>query len=724
MDILEVLNAQQRVAVTAPGGAILVLAGPGSGKTRVLTHRIAYLVQHLRLSPWQIMAVTFTNKAAREMRSRIERMLGGQLSGLTIGTFHATCARILRRESDYLATTADFVIYDTRDQESAVKQVLKTLNLDEKRFSPKKMLNLIGRAKNELITPDIFQPASYIQEVAGRVYEGYQALLEANNAYDFDDLLMRVVLLFDAQPDVLVKYQERYHHVLVDEFQDTNTAQYALVKRLSGKHGNLFCVGDEDQSIYLFRGADWRNVRRFRDDFPDCTTVLLEQNYRSTQKILDAARAVIQRNPYRTPKKLFTDRPGGSDIIVHEAYNEEEEADYVLRLIQRGDAPPGDYAIMYRTNAQSRRIEDAFVRAGMPYRLVGATRFYGRREVKDVIAYLRVLHNPADTVSLSRIINTPPRGIGAKTISSLQSWTAQQGITLAAGIDHVAQSKPHPFQARTAKALSRFGNLLAVWGTQRDDLPVAELMDLVVEQSGYSQYLRDGTPEGDDRWENIMELRRVAAEFPSVPLSEFLEQVALVSDVDNLTESPEAPTLLTLHAAKGLEFPVVVIVGVEDGVLPHRRSWDEPEQMAEERRLFYVGITRAQNRLYLVHCFRRTMWGDSDLGRPSRFLDDIPGLTKAGVVQAPSTVDWSWSATQSRDSLPLPAWTGASEEPVSTAAPVEPSFRSGQQVRHPTFGKGIVIEAKPDSGDEIITVAFEGLGLKRLLGSMAKLDLI
>jgi DNA helicase-2/ATP-dependent DNA helicase PcrA len=648
-----------------------------------------------------------------------------------------------------LPAPADFVIYDAKDQESVVKQALKKLNLDEKQYRPRQLLNIISRAKNELIAPEAYQGRTYLEEIAGRVYEVYQALLRDNGALDFDDLLMQVVFLFDTHPAVLRQYQERYHHILVDEFQDTNTAQYVLIRRLAGEEGNVFCVGDEDQSIYLFRGADWRNVRRFREDYPESETILLEQNYRSTQLILDAAQAVIKRNPNRTHKALFTERQGGARITVGEPYDEDEEAEFVVNTIRWGNADPGSYAIMYRTNAQSRRIEEAFVRAGMPYRLVGATRFYARREVKDVIAYLRVVHNQADSIGLLRIINVPPRGIGAKTLAALQSWAAQEGIALAAALEQVAATGngtqtdrvPLPFPGRARTALVRFANLLAGWVLQRDTVPVSELMDLILEQSGYRAYLGDGSREGEDRWENILELRNVAREYPELALTDFLERVALVSEVDNLTDEGDAPTLLTLHAAKGLEFPTVFILGVEEGILPHKRSRDEPEQMAEERRLFYVGITRARDKLYLLHCFRRAFWGDPDGGLPSRFLSDLPPelIDDREGMAAGAAVSYDYSGTalsSSRSSgiggrsllAPAPAPSREmSASPVRSrpvARPVEPSYRTGQRVRHGSFGEGIVIEAEPADGDEIVTVAFEDKGLKRLLASMAKLQAV
>jgi DNA helicase-2/ATP-dependent DNA helicase PcrA len=733
MDVVHGLNPQQQQAVTAPDGAVLVLAGPGSGKTRVLTHRIAYLIQHQGVAPWRIMAVTFTNKAAREMTDRVAGLLGGRPDGLTLGTFHACCARILRREAEHLDRTSSYVIYDTDDQESLVRRALKKLNLDDKKYPPRQMLQRIDRYKNELIKPDTVQPGSYLEEIAARVYEQYEQLLQESNAYDFGDLLMQVVLLLDSVPAVMQAYQQRYRHVLVDEFQDTNTAQYALVKRLAAEHGNLFVVGDEDQSIYLFRGADWRNVRRFRDDFPECQTILLEQNYRSTQIILDAAQAVIQRNPHRTHKRLFTERQGGGQITVEEAHNEDEEAqmvvDTIRRLAHSNEARPGDVAIMYRINAQSRRIEEALMRSGMPYRLVGALRFYGRREVKDVIAFLHLVQNPADSVSLLRVINVPSRGIGARTIASLENWAAALNRSPGDALTHMTDGSDvgagrFPGSNTAHVALSRFAALLAGWVARSEILPVADLMDVILEESGYQRHLQDGTTEGQERWENVQELRRVAAEFPDLNLTDFLEQVSLVSDVDKLTDEVNAPTLLTLHAAKGLEFPIVFIVGLEDGILPHRHSWEEPDQMWEERRLFYVGITRAKSRLFLFHCFRRSLWGSTEYTQPSRFLEDIPpalivGRSPGVGIDRPSRTDWSWS--RSGGVLPEPAELSRSDRAVQRSA-AGAIYMTGQRVRHPQFGEGIVIESQPADGDSVVTVAFSGLGLKRLMGSMAKLE--
>jgi len=722
MDILKDLNLAQREAVQAIEGPVLVLAGPGSGKTRVLTHRVAYLVRECGVDPYHIMAVTFTNKAAQEMKGRLDHLLGQRLRGLTIGTFHAICSRTLRREAERLEVSSDFVIYDRSDQLGLVRQALKDLNLDDKMYRPQAMLGTISRAKNELIGPGSFAPQTYWQEVAGRVYTCYQELLLANNAQDFDDLLMNAVRLFTQHPDVLAKYQRRYFHILVDEFQDTNTAQYALVKRLAEENGNLFAVGDEDQSIYAFRGADFRNVHRFRRDYPDARVVLLEQNYRSPQTVLDVAKAVISHNTHRTPKNLHTEKGRGLPIVVHEAYNEQEEAQYVLDqialLVAGGNCRPGDCAIMYRTNAQSRVLEDTFVRAGLPYKLVGATRFYARREIKDVLAYLRLVHNPHDSVSLARIINVPTRGIGAKTRSSLEEWAADLEVPIHTALQMLREESEGvavPFSSRARKVLVRFSELLDELMAAREKLNVLELLDLILEKSGYRTYIRDGTEEGEDRWNNILELRTVAREYlelpPETSLTTFLEEVALVSEVDNLDEAANVPTLLTLHMAKGLEFPAVFIVGLEDGLLPHSRSFDDPEAMEEERRLCYVGITRAKERVYLLHAFRRTMYGESQVGEPSRFITDIPDHLVAGRGEA--------QAEFGEEERPY-RWQA--QWPVTSAPAAAGQFETGDRVQHRIFGEGIVIESKVAGADEEVTVAFEGKGIKRLLASFAKLE--
>jgi len=715
MDLLDGLNNQQQKAVTASDGPVLVLAGPGSGKTRVLTHRVAWLVQELDVAPWRIVAVTFTNKAAREMRERLERILGpSRCRGLTLGTFHATCARILRREADPAGISRNYAILDSDDQLRLVKQAIRDLNLDDKRYRPQAVHGAISRAKNELIPPEAYSTGSYYGEIVKRVYERYQALLVANSGLDFDDLLMYTVQLFDQHPDVLATYQERYRHVLVDEFQDTNQAQYALLRQLSGRHHNLFCVADEDQSIYAWRGADYRNIRRLRDDHPDLMTVLLEQNYRSTQTILDAARAVIRHNPDRTDKSLFTQRGTGVPIVVHEAYDQDEEAQFVVdtiaQLVAQEGARPGDCAVMYRTNAQSRAFEDAFIRAGLPYKLVGATRFYARREVKDLIAFLRLIHNPTEGVSMARVINVPPRAIGRKTVAVLEDAARTRGISIYEVLKAIQlpEEDGPALGTRAQRALAAFLGMLEGWIAARAELTVVQVIDRVLEDTNYADYLRDGTEEGEERWANVLELRNVAGEYADLTLTDFLADVALVSDVDNLGDEVNAPTLLTLHSAKGLEFPVVFITGLEEGMLPHSRSLDDPDQMAEERRLSYVGLTRAEDRLFLTYAFVRTRYGESEPSVPSRFLEDIPAKYLSG----------SWRRARRSTVQRTTTWQSKAE-PAHRA---QSRFQAGHRVRHGTFGEGLVVESRTTGGDEIVSVIFEGVGLKRLMAGLAHLE--
>ncbi|UCG26448.1 MAG: UvrD-helicase domain-containing protein [Chloroflexota bacterium] len=753
MVILDTLNQQQRTAVEAGDGPVLVLAGPGSGKTRVLTHRVAYLIQELGVSPWHILAVTFTNKAAREMRHRVEGLLDGRPGGLTMGTFHATCVRLLRRERELLAGYGgDFVIFDTDDQRQVAKQSIRDLSLDDKKFTPNRMLSGISAAKNELITPELYAAADYISEIIRRVYHRYQEILVANNAMDFDDLLMNTVLLFNEQPDALQRYQQKYQHVLVDEFQDTNTAQYALLRCLAPGSSNIFAVGDADQSIYKWRGADFRNINRFREHYPDAELILLEQNYRSTQIILDAAKAIIRRNRDRVDKELFTEREDGLPITVREAYNDDEEADRVVATIESlmlEGIEPGGCAVMYRTNAQSRVIEEGFIRSGMNYRLVGATRFYGRREIKDLIAYLRLVYNPTDSVSYSRIVNTPTRGIGRKTQQRVVEWAAANGWAPGEALLRLPDEPEHPFAGRAYNALTTFGRRLRDWMVLQERVSVGDLLDTIIEGVNYQNYIEDGTDEGRDRWANIMELRTVARDFEDLDLGLFLEQVALVSDVDDLEEDPNAPTLLTLHAAKGLEFPVVFIVGLEEGLLPHSRSLEDGEELAEERRLFYVGLTRAKDRVFLSHAFRRMTYAGVEVCVPSRFLHDIPAqLMEGGSTRQRRretkrrASSWQWSAQSSggahdrqpgrtvernrgRDEKPLPEPNPWSEpvETKSTDVYGEQRYRSGQKVYHAKFGGGIVVQSKLTGNDEEVVVAFEDAGIKKLIASMARLEL-
>ncbi len=691
------------------------MAGPGSGKTRVITHRVAYLVKVCGIDPHRIIAVTFTNKAAREMRDRLEHLLGQGFEALTLGTFHAICARILRREGEAIGLSPRFVIYDSEDQLNLIKQSLQELNLDPKRYSPRALQSAISGAKSRLFTPQDHDQRvqSYFEEIVQRVYERYQELLSQSGAVDFDDLLMKVAQLFDGHPEILYRYQSRYLHILVDEFQDTNLAQYVLIKQLAGKHRNICVVGDPDQSIYSWRFADLRNILSFEKDYPEAKVVLLEQNYRSTKTILEVASDIISANVQRKPKALWTDNQLGSPVKVIETYTEEEEAQSVVNeieeLVSQEHVSLKDCAVMYRVNAQSRALEESFIRYGVPYKLVGGTRFYQRQEIKDIIAYLRFIRNPYDNVSLSRIINVPARGIGLGTLGKLQAWAKDNNVSLYDALNQAVEGQT--FSSRVAATLAGFIALINELAVKSQELNLARLLDGILELSGYKEYIL-GKESAEERWENVMELRSVASEYdelsPEDALDAFLEKVSLVSDIDELDEKADAVTLTTLHQAKGLEFPVVFIVGMEEGVLPYRKAFDDPAEMEEECRLCYVGVTRAQRRLYLLRSRRRRLFGGS-ANRPSRFLQDIsPHLM---------TTKGFWG----EESLSSLVRTSSQPPPYS---PDTLNLKEGDWVRHSKFGDGIVANCSPGRGDQEITVAFEGVGVKRLLLSLAHLEKI
>jgi DNA helicase II / ATP-dependent DNA helicase PcrA len=722
MDLLTGLNAQQQQAVMVGLGPVLVMAGPGSGKTRVLTHRIAYLIGKMGVRPYNILAVTFTNKAAREMENRVFNLLGEENArGVTLGTFHAICARILRREAEHLPINANFVIFDEDDQMGLVKRVILDLNLDDKQYRPLAILNSISNAKNELLLPDEYPVQTYRDEAVKRVYIGYQQMLLTNNAVDFDDLLLYTAALLEDNPSMRERYSRRYEHILVDEFQDTNLAQYTLLSRLASYHNNIFAVGDADQSIYRWRGADYRNVLRFEQDYPAAQIILLEQNYRSTQQILDVAMAVIDPNPNRTPKQLFTDRAEGIKVIMHETYDDRQEASFIVdttaSLVGRNQIKPGDVAVMYRTNAQSRLLEEAFLHAGLPYKLVGAQRFYGRREVKDIIAYMRLVHNPDDELSLIRVINVPGRGIGDKTLQILRTQAQKANLTPGRLLLEMGRN-PEPFTEsishRALALLAGFGELFVRLTSQINELAPLYIMDQIIDQTDYHAYIDDGTDEGSDRWENVMELRRLAAEYQDRTVSEFLENIALVSDQDTIETSANVPTLLTLHAAKGLEFPVVFIVGLNEGTLPHSRSFDDPESMQEERRLLYVGITRAKDRLYLIYAQNRSAFGYPEPVEPSRFLDDIPehllDATASMRAMRPSRLA-SYDSSAMR-------WDA--KRPVSGRDNTQ-KYKPGTHVQHPVWGEGMVLSSRLQDDDEIVDIFFENIGMKRVAASLANL---
>ena len=802
-EILERLNEPQREAVSHLTGPLLILAGAGSGKTRVLAHRVAYLVA-TSYHPWQILAVTFTNKAAGEMRERIAGLIGEEAArDAAIGTFHAICARILRRDGGAIGLTRSFTIYDRADQVALVKGVLRRLDLDEKRFAPNGMLAWIGQRKDELadVATARRQAANYYDETAARVYEAYQRQLAEDDAVDFDDLLMRTVFLFEQHPDVLARYQGRWQQIMVDEYQDTNRAQYLICRHLAAKHNNLAVVGDDDQSIYSWRGADLRNILDFESDNPDAKVVKLEQNYRSTQTILDAAHAVVSRNAGRKDKKLWTDRGSGTQITLFDAYNEYEEAEFVARQVEKlvgagrrggmaalltsraddadGTLRYGDIAIAYRINAQSRVLEESLMRFGIPYQLVGGTRFYERREVKDALAYVRLARNPSDRVALGRIINVPARGIGAKTVEELGAWAESRGVSLWQAVE---QAGENPNLAPRARAqLAVFADLMRGLMAMVPNEPPSAIFDATLERSGLKAAINDGTDEGEERWANVLELRGHAAEFdeiaPPEGLARFLEEVALVSDQDELEDAPDRVTLITLHAAKGLEFPVVFIVGLEEGLLPHRRALEDERELEEERRLAYVGMTRAKDRLYLVHAHHRSTYGVGAQADPSRFLSELPEdllaaersaapFRRGGERWAGTDDEGGWMPSGYRSptrrvqeplrpvtlpdlSAPRPVGRqlDAARERVASAryegaatvdlgsgtfsapgagdalgAEEAPAWRAGDRVRHRRFGDGIVVSSRIVKGDEEVTVAFVGEGVKRLIAAYAGLE--
>ncbi len=733
MDNNSSLNSAQQEAVETIGGPVLILAGPGSGKTRVITHRIAYLVKTCGISPRHILAVTFTNKAAREMSARLEALLGEAAKDLSLGTFHAVCARILRQKGQEIGIDPGFTIYDDDDQISLMKRAIMDVGIDPKQYTPRVMLTRVSNAKSQLITPEKYSDMahSYFEKMAQQCYKRYQILLSQSKALDFDDILMKTVELFNERPETLVRYQTRYRHVLVDEFQDTNITQYELTRQLAGKYKNICVVGDPDQSIYTWRQADIRNILKFEKDYPGAKLVVLEQNYRSTKTILAAADKVISRNQQRKQKSLWTENEKGTPITVVETADEQEEAQFVVseveKLVKEHVVSLKDCVVLYRVNAQSRALEEAFLRFGVPYRLIGGTRFYQRREVKDIIAYLRLVHNPHDTVSLRRIINVPQRGIGQRTLDDLLGWANQKSIPAYEALSLAARTEGDiPLAPRSRKTLVDFYDMLKRLVDRSKDLKASEMLDLVIEQTAYEKYLLV-EEDGEDRWENIKELSTVARKYdyldPPDSLTTFLEEVSLVSDIDSYDENADAATLTTLHQAKGLEFGAVFIVGMEEKVFPHARALPplgDPTEMEEERRLCYVGITRAKKRLYLVRAGRRTYLGNTSNNLPSRFMDDIPQELVKKTGGRPEARTSSWASA--------PPWKPISPlgTPVANPPPtaLKLELRPGERVRHEKFGNGIVVSTSPLANDFQVTVAFDAVGVKKLILSYARLEKI
>ena len=729
MKLLHNLNPPQKEAVLHGEGPLLVLAGAGSGKTRVIVHRIAYLIHERGVPPWQILAVTFTNKAAGEMRERLEYMLGADDLPL-ITTFHSSCARILRSDIRHLGYDGNFAIYDDKDCEKLLKDCAAELNLDEKRYPVKALSSAIDEFKNQGITPDRVPADSPYQATLARVYRCYQERLKRCNAVDFGDLLLLTVRLFEEHDEVLGKYRQRYRWILVDEYQDTNPVQYRLVQLLAGERKNLCVVGDDDQSIYGWRGADIRNILEFEKDFPGVKVVKLEQNYRSSKTILDGAWNVVQKNRGRKPKRLWTDNPEGERIVYRTLPNEWEEARLVCRETERYLAEGGhlsEVAVFYRTNAQSRAIEDAMVAAGVPYRMVGGVRFYARLEVKDILAYLKVLDNPSDDVALKRIINTPPRGIGNTTVQRISEFAAEKGIPFHDAMLEGAYGVLLPTGAR-AKAAS-FAAELERYREQAGKLPLSELASSIIYESGYFARLKTlGTDEAQERIENLQELVTAMQLFESGPgekgLAAFLEQVALVSDLEQEGEGKKSSaTLMTLHSAKGLEFPLVFMVGMEERLFPHVRALEDPTQMEEERRLCYVGMTRAMKRLFLLNVRRRHIFGQEQMNPPARFIADIPHeLIDAG--------DQWQKASPSRDlgSHNLASLFEEEMEPefgneVRMVPEEDEGIYLGMKVRHAQFGPGTIRKIEGEGDNQKVIVWFNSLGgPKKLLVRFAGLE--
>ncbi|MCX5734777.1 MAG: DNA helicase PcrA [candidate division NC10 bacterium] len=743
--ILADLNPPQQEAVQHTDGPLLILAGAGSGKTRVITRRIAYLIARRGVQPWNILAVTFTNKAASEMRKRVEQLLGARGLNVALGTFHSTCVRILRKWHVELGFRSSFVIYDDADQLGVIRDCLKALNLSEKALSPRSVLARISRAKNEMLTPGEYAAtaADFTEERTAKIYSMYQERLRASHAVDFDDLLMLTVLLFRDHPHILEHYEHLWRYVLVDEYQDTNQAQYQIVNFLSRRHGNLCVVGDDDQSIYRWRGADLNNILDFERDHPGCRVIKLEQNYRSTQNILDAAGGVVANNAGRKGKTLWTENPAGEAIVVYQAGDEQVEAGFIVERIRELAAEQGhsldDFAVFYRTNAQSRVLEDALRRAVTPYVIVGGLRFYERKEVKDLLAYLRLVANPDDAQSFKRSVDVPARGIGAASVEKLEGLAQSERVSIWEACTRIA-----PRKILGPKILKALGGLVALIDKTRAKLDVLALPELIMELLEATGYLADlkseGTIEAESRMENLQELVSAAREFMDQSedrsLQAFLDSVALIADIDTLAEGKGTVTLMTLHSAKGLEFPVVFMTGMEEGVFPHTRSLSEDAELEEERRLCYVGMTRAEQRLFLTSAMSRRLYNSDSYNLPSRFLDELPeGLVErwngSGKSREPRAESYGWGSREPRAA----SHDGGSRSREPRAErreagglhyEAEESFvdhlQVGMRVRHSEWGIGTIRERIGEGEDLKVVVTFAGVGRKKLAASFARLD--
>lgn len=729
------LNTEQRRAVTTVDGPVLILAGAGSGKTKTLTHRIAYLIAEKHISPHSILAVTFTNKAAAEMKERVEQLLlkaeGEQryFAPEFMGTFHSLCVRILRREIEPLGYSKNFNIVDADDQLGLVKKAMKELEMNPDQIRPRSLLEAISTAKNRQISVERFtvEAQSYFEELVAKVYERYQTMLQEENCLDFDDLIALTVKLLKQESAVLEHYQNLFRYILVDEYQDTNPLQYELVTLLSAKHRNLFVIGDDYQSIYSWRQADIRNILSFEEDYKEAVVITLDQNYRSTQKILDAASSIIEHNLHQRHKKLWTEKKEGEQITLYPAIDENDEARFVVTEIQSERESGRAYresAILYRTNAQSRSIEEALLKAGIPYLIIGGVKFYSRKEIKDVLAYLRFLANPRDLLALERLINEPKRGIGKATLEIWDNAARQRSLDYLATISFLRSEGL--LQEKKLKTIEGVAELFLHWRDSLDHetgMTLAQLIDVVIRESGYLETLRDGTTEGEVREENVKELLSVAKKFDTLPardaLSRFLEEVALIADTDSLDEGADAVRLMTVHSSKGLEFPVVFLIGLEEGIFPHSRSALSPAELEEERRLMYVGLTRAKEKAYLLHAEIRTLFGGMQVNPPSRFLAEIPDELLEKREQKPESAFFprrrsSFGQPRHFSRKPSPS----NHETVPERPPEKATdLRPGDMVEHVQFGSGLVLSID----GKLVSVAFKRAGVKKMMLGVAPL---
>lgn len=712
-ELLVGLNPEQRRAVETSDGPLLIQAGAGSGKTKTLTHRIAYLIATNKATPFNILAVTFTNKAAKEMRERLAILLGHNAEDRSfvpyMGTFHSICVRLLRMDGSHVGVPPNFVIFDEGDRLASIKRIYKELHIDEKAYPARQVAGLISSAKNELVSPNEYEAAasSPLQRVASDVFPKYERSIKEASALDFDDLISKTVALLESNKEIRTKWQQTFRYIMIDEYQDTNAAQYKLIRLLVNDQKNIAVVGDDWQSIYSWRGADFRNILRFEKDFPSCTVIKLEQNYRSTKHILDAAHAVITKNSQRSDKQLWTSAGDGMPVQMVPVPNERVEGETIVRRIKTavdiGGRNYNDFAVLYRTNAQSRSIEEVCIRYGLPYRVVGGQRFYDRKEIKDIIAYIRLIFQPEDRISFERVVNVPARGIGAKSIENFFMWQQLNGLPLIEAIAEVMQCDSLTPKAK--KAIYELGQVLDALREISDSTLPSALIESLIRRIEYFEFLRDGTPQGEAREENVKELLTVAKQYQDEGLDGFLEEVALVSDIDSSASGGQAVTLMTLHAAKGLEFPVVFMPGMEETILPHSRALYDQHEMEEERRLCYVGMTRAREELYMLFSSSRMLYGGVQHNSPSRFLSEIDGNFTANSFESAN-----YGGPDVYAKPPMPQ---AASEPRYV-----PDLEEGDAVKHQLFGTGTIMEIDGDTA----VIYFKGRGAKKLNIAFAPLE--